>query len=89
MPLELTAEILSKIESMADATDRQVTVCQWPIIRDLVLEAAAKACDMVANEAMVLSREDGVPADSIRGHSTRGYIHGALFSAEAIRALKG
>ncbi len=43
MPLELTPEILSKIESMADATDRQVTVCQWPIIRDLVLEAAAKA----------------------------------------------
>jgi hypothetical protein len=57
-------------------------------VRNAALEEAARACEMVAKEAMVLSREDGVPADSIRGVATHGYINGAAFSAAAIRALK-
>jgi len=57
MALELTEAILDEIEAKADATDRHVTVAQWPIIRDIVLEAAARCIAMKGCDAEVCAHE--------------------------------
>jgi hypothetical protein len=95
MSLEMTPEQETRLANLllacgstrgCEATDADRV---FALVRDMVLEAAAEACEGIASEALDLDRQDGVAPDSIRAHITNGYAHGALFSAEAVRAMKG
>lgn len=68
--------------------EKTAVLVLWPLIRDMVLEEAAKACEATALEGEELDRADAVQPDSRRGLVSHGYTNGALFAAAAIRALK-
>lgn len=72
----------------APGVEKTAVLVLWPLIRDMVLEEAAKACEATALEGEELDRADAVQPDSRRGLVSHGYTNGALFAAAAIRALK-
>jgi len=85
-PLEPTEEQLRFLEDVAPLrADASVKVL-WPLIRDMVLEAAARACrEIVEAENRNAGRTDGYPLAIGASHRAAG----AVACEEQIRAMKG
>lgn len=84
-----TARALFKGSCWADSLCRKTVAKVYPMIRDYVLEEAAKACLRFADEQMVESQRRGLSRDYRRQELAECHANGAANCFSRIRAMKG